>query len=78
MDDNAARGAVFSDWQTGVRFLRDLYSAGMTPAACRLVDNDQFRFGREVAACPSPGVVSGGASAEMSVLVLMVALLRGW
>ena len=40
---------VFADWQTGVRFLRDLHSAGMTPAACRLVDNDQFRFGRACA-----------------------------
>lgn len=32
-----------------MRFLRELYSAGMTPAACRLVDNDQFRFGRACA-----------------------------
>ena len=36
---------VFADWQTGVRFLRELYATGMTPAACRLVDNDQFRSG---------------------------------
>ena len=36
---------VFKSWQAGVAFLRESYLAGCTPAACRLVDNEQFRFG---------------------------------
>eukprot|EP01052_Picozoa_sp_SAG31_P012574 SAG31_NODE_738_length_12447_cov_4.809848_6_plen_500_part_00 len=36
---------VFHSWEKGVAFLRESYLAGCTPAACRLVDNDQFRFG---------------------------------
>lgn len=36
---------VFKTWQEGLKFMREVYLAGCTPAACRLVDNDQFRFG---------------------------------
>ena len=36
---------VFKTWAQGLAFMREVYLAGCTPAACRLVDNDQFRFG---------------------------------
>ena len=36
---------VFKSWQLGLQFMREVYLAGCVPAACRLVDNDQFRFG---------------------------------
>jgi alkyldihydroxyacetonephosphate synthase len=36
---------VFKSWEAGMAFMRESYLAGCTPAACRLVDNDQFRFG---------------------------------
>ena len=36
---------VFKTWEDGMAFMRESYIAGVTPSACRLVDNDQFRFG---------------------------------
>merc|ERR1719453_1447113 len=36
---------VFKTWQDGLKFMREVYLNRCTPAACRLVDNDQFRFG---------------------------------
>ena len=36
---------VFKTWEEGMGFMRESFLAGCTPAACRLVDNDQFRFG---------------------------------
>ena len=61
---------VFKDWQTGVRFLRELYGTGMTPAACRLVDNDQFRFGHALK--PEKGTVGQIGSAVQKFAITKV------
>ena len=36
---------IFKDWETGVRFMYDLFHSNMVPASARLADNLQIRLG---------------------------------
>jgi alkyldihydroxyacetonephosphate synthase len=58
---------IFPNYRVGVHFLRELYSSGMTPAACRLVDNDQFRFGHALK--PEKGALGRLSSALQKFVV---------
>lgn len=52
-------GLVFSDFETGLSFVRDVARLeGLSPASIRLLDNAHFRLGR--ALTPTPSSVLGG------------------
>jgi len=36
---------IFHDWETGVQFMYELSKMKVYPTSCRLVDNQQFKFG---------------------------------
>ena len=42
---SAYESIIFSDWETGVRFMHDLFHSNMVPASARLADNLQIRLG---------------------------------
>ena len=42
---SAYESIIFSDWETGVRFMQDLFHSNMVPASARLADNLQIRLG---------------------------------
>ena len=44
-ESSAYESIIFKDWDTGVRFMYDLYHSNMVPASARLADNLQIRLG---------------------------------
>ena len=44
-EQSAYESIIFSDWETGVRFMHDLFHSNMVPASARLADNLQIRLG---------------------------------
>ncbi len=44
-ESSAYESIIFRDWDTGVRFMYDLYHSNMVPASARLADNLQIRLG---------------------------------
>ena len=42
---SAYESIIFKDWDTGVRFMYDLFHSNMVPASARLADNLQIRLG---------------------------------
>ena len=42
---SAYESIIFSDWETGVQFMHDLFHSNMVPASARLADNLQIRLG---------------------------------
>tara|TARA_Y100001934_G_scaffold282952_1_gene399500 strand:- start:1606 stop:3363 length:1758 start_codon:yes stop_codon:yes gene_type:complete len=42
---SAYESILFNDWDTGVRFMYDLFHSNMVPASARLADNLQIRLG---------------------------------
>ena len=44
-ESSAYESIIFKDWDTGVRFMYDLFHSNMVPASARLADNLQIRLG---------------------------------
>ena len=44
-ESSAYESIIFRDWDTGVRFMYDLFHSNMVPASARLADNLQIRLG---------------------------------
>jgi len=44
-ESSAYESIIFKDWETGVRFMYDLFHSNMVPASARLADNLQIRLG---------------------------------
>ena len=44
-EQSAYESIIFYDWETGVRFMHDLFHSNMVPASARLADNLQIRLG---------------------------------
>ena len=44
-ESSAYESIIFNDWETGVRFMYDLFHSNMVPASARLADNLQIRLG---------------------------------